>query len=118
MTPAAGAGIKYAIEDAVEAANVLVAPLRSGAVHTSDLAQVQRRRECATRLIQTAAALQQRAVMASAFRNGERTEPPAAMLLVARLMNRMPFIRTLPARFIAFGLRRVRIREVLDTNAN
>ena len=111
MTPAAGAGIKYAIEDAVETANVLIAPLRLGRVEVSDLSQVQRRRECATRLIQTAAAFQQRTAMASAFRQGTRTEPLAAMLLAARLFDAVPVMRTMPARFIAFGFRRVRIQE-------
>src|SRR5262249_9776917 len=56
MTPAAGAGIKYAIEDAVEAANVLGGPLRAGHVRLSDLARVQRRREWPTRLMQAAGA--------------------------------------------------------------
>src|SRR5262249_6216504 len=41
MTPAAGSGIKYAIEDAVEAANVLAAPLRAGRVRVRNLAEVQ-----------------------------------------------------------------------------
>jgi hypothetical protein len=43
-TPAAGAGIKYAIEDAVVAANVLTAPLETGRVRVQELAEVQRRR--------------------------------------------------------------------------
>src|SRR5713101_571894 len=56
MTPAAGAGIKYAIEDAVVAANVLAEPLRAQGVRLSDLAEVQRRREWPTRIIQAVGA--------------------------------------------------------------
>src|SRR5947209_10516457 len=52
MTPAAGAGIKYAIEDAVVAANVLAGPLLAGRVRLRDMAQVQRQREWPTRFIQ------------------------------------------------------------------
>src|SRR5262249_40711609 len=52
MTPAAGAGIKYAIEDAVVAANLLTRPLLAGQVRIQDLAAVQRKREWPTRVIQ------------------------------------------------------------------
>src|SRR5262249_20606432 len=52
MTPAAGAGIKYAIEDAVEAANVLAVPLQKCRVRLRDLAEVQRRRGGAARHVQ------------------------------------------------------------------
>jgi 2-polyprenyl-6-methoxyphenol hydroxylase-like FAD-dependent oxidoreductase len=45
MTPVAGSGIKYAIEDALVAANVLTGPLRAGRVRLHDLAEVQRQRE-------------------------------------------------------------------------
>src|SRR5262249_7653191 len=60
MTPAAGSGIKYAMEDAVVAASVLAGPLRSGRVTVGDRAEVQRRREWPTWFIQTAGALAQR----------------------------------------------------------
>ena len=43
MTPAAGAGIKYAMEDAAVAANLLAGPLQAGRVRLQDLAEVQRR---------------------------------------------------------------------------
>ena len=46
MSPVGGVGINYAIQDAVEAANVLAKPLRRGHVNVSRLAYVQRRRGC------------------------------------------------------------------------
>jgi 2-polyprenyl-6-methoxyphenol hydroxylase-like FAD-dependent oxidoreductase len=51
MSPVAGVGINYAIQDAVVAANVLAGPLREGQVTERGLAKVQRRRELPTRLI-------------------------------------------------------------------
>src|SRR5260370_19068472 len=57
MTPAAGAGSKYASEDAVVAANVLAEPRRARRVRLSDLAEVRRRREWPTRIIKQRGAL-------------------------------------------------------------
>src|SRR5439155_18954074 len=41
MSPVAGVGINVAIQDAVEAANVLTEPLRRGVMTERDLAEVQ-----------------------------------------------------------------------------
>src|SRR5579864_6168260 len=49
MSPVGGAGINYAIQDAVVAANVLVDRLKAGQVGLRDLAAVQRHREWPTR---------------------------------------------------------------------
>ncbi|MBA2440621.1 MAG: FAD-dependent monooxygenase, partial [Thermoleophilaceae bacterium] len=114
MTPAAGAGIKYAIEDAVETANVLGAALRSGRIRTSDLARVQRRRECPTRFMQGAAGLQQQTILSRALRRGAPPRGRARLPLLARLLIRLPVIRDLPARFIGFGFWRVRIEDTSE----
>jgi 2-polyprenyl-6-methoxyphenol hydroxylase-like FAD-dependent oxidoreductase len=52
MSPAGGVGINLAIQDAVAAANLLAAPLRTGRVTRSVLEQVQMRREFPTRVTQ------------------------------------------------------------------
>jgi 2-polyprenyl-6-methoxyphenol hydroxylase-like FAD-dependent oxidoreductase len=52
MSPAGGVGINLAVADAVAAANILCAPLREGRLTDTDLANVQRRRELPTRIIQ------------------------------------------------------------------
>jgi 2-polyprenyl-6-methoxyphenol hydroxylase-like FAD-dependent oxidoreductase len=110
MTPAAGAGIKYAIEDAVEAANVLAVPLRAGQVRLRDLAEVQRRREWPTRLVQWTAAWPQR-LMARVFRTRQRAGGPPRLPLLLRLLLRLPLLRYLPAQFIGLGLWRVRVED-------
>src|SRR5207302_7856157 len=52
MSPVGGVGINLAIQDAVAAANILVAPLREGAVAETHLRKLQRRREFPTRVTQ------------------------------------------------------------------
>lgn len=116
MTPAAGAGIKYAIEDAVEAVNVLVEPLRRGSVSVADLAEVQGRREWPTRVIQAGAGFQQRNVLARALRRGARTPGPLRLPWIGRFLFRVPALRDVPARFIAFGVKRVRLEDASRTS--
>lgn len=114
MTPAAGAGIKYAIEDAVEAANVLVDPLRSGRVRVRDLAEVQRRREQPTRIMQWLGRQAQRNILGRLLHPGQPPPKPARLPLLLRLLTSLPVIRDLPARFVAFGLWRVRLSDSSD----
>jgi 2-polyprenyl-6-methoxyphenol hydroxylase-like FAD-dependent oxidoreductase len=105
MSPVGGVGINYAIQDAVEAANVLSAPLRNGNLSVNDLAAVQKRRERPTRVIQAFQAFIQKRVIATALDESA----PFRLPLVLRLLLRFPYLRDLPARLIAFGPRRVRV---------
>jgi 2-polyprenyl-6-methoxyphenol hydroxylase-like FAD-dependent oxidoreductase len=109
MTPAAGAGIKYAIEDAVVAANVLAGPLAAGRVTLRQLAQVQRRRELPVRFIQAAGAFAQKTLLPLALRfpRGEQIRLRIPRLL--RLLFRLPLMDVLPARLVGIGLWRVRV---------
>ena len=107
MSPVAGVGINYAIQDAVVAYNVLAEPLRKEHVQVSDLRRVQDKREWPTRLIQAFQAFAQRAVIASALRSNRPLQFP----LLLRLLLRVPLLRDLPARLIAFGVRRVRVKD-------
>jgi len=106
MTPAAGAGIKYAIEDAVVAANVLAEPLRVGRVRLSDLAEVQRRREWPTRLIQAFGAFGLRQ-QGRRLRSGSARPVPRWVPWLFRL----PFVARLAARMLAFGVWRVHVEK-------
>jgi 2-polyprenyl-6-methoxyphenol hydroxylase-like FAD-dependent oxidoreductase len=109
MTPAAGAGIKYAIEDAVVAANLLAGPLLAGQVRLADLAEVQRRRLWPTRLIQAAGALAQRTVPPRLFWPAGRRSGRPRIPWLLRLLLRLPLLRDLLARLVAFGFWKVRV---------
>ncbi len=106
MLPVGGVGINCAIADAVEAANVLVEPLRAGRVEDTELAKVQRRRERMTRIVQRFQAAQQRRIV-DALTSGKPFRMPAPL----RLLLRAPGLRTIPGRVIGFGVRRVRIEH-------
>ena len=108
MSPVGGVGINYAIQDAVVAANLLAGPLLAGRTTEADLAEVQRQREWPTRFIQAAQSFIQKRFLAGVLSTQQVGNVPWA----ARAFFRIPILRDLPARLIAFGPRRVRLREV------
>ncbi len=107
MSPVGGVGINYAIQDAIEAANVLVIPLRTGQVTEAHLAEVQKRREPAVKVIQKFQGLVQDRVVKTAL----DSHRPFQLPRVARIALKIPILRDLPARLIAFGIHRARIQE-------
>ena len=104
MLPVGGVGINCAVADAVEAANVLTRPLLSGQVDESALAEVQRRRERITAMVQRFQRVQQR-VLGRALATSEPVRLPWPL----RLGLHIPVIRDIPARIIGFGVRRPRL---------
>lgn len=96
MSPVGGVGINYAIQDAVVAANVLSKPLKTEQLKLSDLAAVQRRRELPTRTIQAFQSFAQKQIIAPAIDPNRQFKLPAIL--------RLPILRDLPARLIAFGI--------------
>jgi 2-polyprenyl-6-methoxyphenol hydroxylase-like FAD-dependent oxidoreductase len=108
MSPIGGVGINYAIGDAVEAANVLSEKLRDGLpIEEGDLAQVQERREGAVRKMQRIQAIIQQRVIGESLRHQEQFVPP----LPLRILLKTPFLRDIPARVLAFGLRPYRLER-------
>lgn len=107
MSPVAGVGINYAIQDAVVAANILSESLKAGQAPINELAKVQRSREWPTRIIQALQNAIQRGVVANVLASNK----PLAAPLLLRVMLRVPLLRTIPARLIAFGPRTVRVKE-------
>ncbi len=103
MSPVGGVGINYAVQDAVVAANVLSSPLKAGNVQLSDLAAVQRQRELPTRFIQAFQSFIQQQIFARAFNSQQTIKLP--------ILLRLPILRDLPARILAFGLWRVRVQN-------
>ena len=115
MSPVGGVGINYAIQDAVVAANLLSGPLKSGNVRESLLRDVQRQREWPVRLIQAMQSALQKNVIASVLAAKER---PRGVPWQLRLLTRIPFLRDLPPKMIAFGPRRVHLETVQDPRTN
>src|SRR5882724_1780761 len=107
MSPVGGVGINYAIQDAAVASNVLAKPLLAGGVSDADLAEVQRQREWPTRAIQAMQSFMQKNLIGGALRAQTAMTVPWQF----RFFFRIPFLRDLPARMIAFGIRRVRLTE-------
>jgi len=108
MSPVGGVGINYAVQDAVVAANVLTGPLKAGNVDETHLAEIQRQREWPTRVIQRMQAMMQDNLMVRAF---ESTRPSTVPWQL-KLLLKIPFLRDIPSRLIAFGPRHVRLQDV------
>jgi 2-polyprenyl-6-methoxyphenol hydroxylase-like FAD-dependent oxidoreductase len=107
MSPIAGVGINVAIQDAVEAANLLWKPLRAGSLTVGDVARVQRRREVPVRLMQAFQGLLQDNVLRPTL----GAEGPMAVPKALQLGLRVPVLRDLPARMIGLGIRRPHVRS-------
>ncbi|HBE17241.1 MAG TPA: monooxygenase [Cyanobacteria bacterium UBA11149] len=99
MSPVGGVGINYAIQDAVVAANILSNPLKTGQVEVNNLAAVQKQRELPTRIIQIFQSLMQQRIIKAALDTNQTFSPP--------IFLRLPILRDIPARLIAFGFSRV-----------
>ena len=102
MSPVGGVGINYAIQDAVVASNRLAEPLRQDKVSVEDLAAVQHQRYWPTVIIQTVQAQIQKRLIGTALDASRPFRPPAFL--------RLPYLRNLMVRLIAFGPRRIRVR--------
>ena len=107
MSPVGGVGINYAVQDAVVAANVLTSPLKSGTLSEAQLAEVQRQREWPTRVIQRMQSTMQDRLMVRAL----QSKSPANVPWQFKLLFKIPILRDIPSRLIAFGPRRVRLQE-------
>ena len=107
MSPVGGVGINYAIQDAVVAANVLTEPLRRGEVRDEHLREVQRQREWPTRVIQWIQAQMQNRILAAALKPGQQFGIPP----LVRFLLKIPYLRDLPPRIVAFGVRPTHIKK-------
>jgi 2-polyprenyl-6-methoxyphenol hydroxylase-like FAD-dependent oxidoreductase len=107
MSPVGGVGINYAIQDAVVAANVLTQPLLAGTVKTAQLEEVQRQRQWPTQVIQRIQTTIQQRVIAGALQANQAFRLP----LFLRVLLKIPFLRDIPAKILAFGVRRVHLKQ-------
>jgi 2-polyprenyl-6-methoxyphenol hydroxylase-like FAD-dependent oxidoreductase len=105
MSPVGGVGINYSIQDATVASNMLASPLKAGRVEVGDLARVQSDREWPTRIIQAAQSAVQRRIVANVLSSPNGVRIPALLPFLFRI----PVIRDIPARLIAFGVHRAHV---------
>ena len=104
-SPIGGVGINLAVQDAAAAAEELAGPLLAGRVEDRHLARVQRRREPSVRIVQGAQDVCQRWVVSDILRARGAYKLPRWL----RLWYRIPVLRDVPTRLIAYGaLRRPR----------
>lgn len=108
MSPIGGVGINLAIQDAVAAANILAAPLARGADPDPLLPQVAARRLFPVRVTQAIQrAVQDRIVAPLLAGSAPMTSPP----LAARIVDRLPLLRRIPALIVGLGVRPEHIRS-------
>jgi 2-polyprenyl-6-methoxyphenol hydroxylase-like FAD-dependent oxidoreductase len=100
MSPVGGVGINLAIQDAIAAANIGEGPLSDQL-----LAQVQKRREWPTKVIQGMQVFIQKNVISRVLGGAGKIAPPRFL----RLFIRFPILRRLPARLVGLGVRRERV---------
>ncbi len=101
MSPIAGVGINLAIQDAVATANLLAAPIANSCLNMDHLQRVQRRRKWPTLLTQRLQLLIQDQVISNVLGEKKEVRPP----LFVRLLDSIPILRRIPARFIGLGVR-------------
>ena len=107
MSPVGGVGINLAIQDAVAAANILWESLRQGQVPVELLAKVQARRQWPTKMMQAVQLFVQKRVIGSVLVMTQKPRPP----FVVMLLNRLPFLRRIPARLVGMGFRPEHVRS-------
>lgn len=106
MSPIGGIGINLAIQDAVAAANLFARDLASGRIDDQRLDALRRRRLLPTRLVQAAQlAIQDRLIDPIIKGGNAPLRPP----LPLRLLDALPPLRGLAARFLGLGLRREKV---------
>jgi 2-polyprenyl-6-methoxyphenol hydroxylase-like FAD-dependent oxidoreductase len=106
MSPVGGVGINLAIQDGIAAANILSPALRGkGPLSDRLLAQVQKRREWPTKVIQAVQVVVQKRIISRVLGSTGKIEPPRLL----RLFIAFPILRRLPARLMGLGVRRERV---------
>ena len=111
MSPVFGIGINLAVQDAVAAARYLARPLRAGTVGLREVRAIQRRRWPTTAATQAMQRLAHARVVEPVLAGrspfsaaGGATRPPP----VVRVLTTAPWLRRVPAYFLAYGARRER----------
>jgi 2-polyprenyl-6-methoxyphenol hydroxylase-like FAD-dependent oxidoreductase len=108
MSPVGGVGVNLAVQDAVATANLLAARLAEGCPDENELDAVRRRRAFPVRMTQAMQVVVQNNIMGVALKPGDR---PLQVPLLARLINAVPWLQGITARFVALGVRPEHVRS-------
>jgi 2-polyprenyl-6-methoxyphenol hydroxylase-like FAD-dependent oxidoreductase len=108
MSPIGGVGVNLAVQDAVATANLLAAKLVSGCPSEPELDAVRQRREFPVRMTQTMQVMAQNNIISAALKPGDH---PFRVPLVMRIVNAVPWLQGMTARFVALGVRPEHVRS-------
>jgi 2-polyprenyl-6-methoxyphenol hydroxylase-like FAD-dependent oxidoreductase len=108
MSPVGGVGVNLAVQDAVATANLLAARLADSCPAEHQLDAVRRRREFPVRMTQAMQVVVQNKLIGVALKAGDR---PLRVPLLARIVNAIPWLQGITARFVALGVRPEHVRS-------
>jgi 2-polyprenyl-6-methoxyphenol hydroxylase-like FAD-dependent oxidoreductase len=108
MSPIGGVGINLAVQDAVAAANILAAPMAAGDDPDPLLHKVYDHRIRAVKLTQGMQKMVQDTIIAPLLASTEKMDGPP---LAAKLLDRIPLLRRIPAQVIGMGFRPAHVRS-------
>ncbi|SFP88823.1 2-polyprenyl-6-methoxyphenol hydroxylase [Bradyrhizobium sp. Ghvi] len=102
MSPVGGVGVNLAVQDAVATANLLADKLTRGCPTEDELDAIRRRRAFPVKMTQAMQVVVQNNIISGALKGGDR---PLKVPLIVRLITALPWLQSIPARFIAIGVR-------------
>jgi 2-polyprenyl-6-methoxyphenol hydroxylase-like FAD-dependent oxidoreductase len=114
MSPVGGVGVNLAVQDAVATANLLAAKLASGCPSEPELDAVRQRREFPVRMTQRMQVVVQNNIIAAALKPGNQ---PLKAPFVMRLVNAIPWLQGVTARFVGVGVRPEHVQSPVAANA-
>jgi 2-polyprenyl-6-methoxyphenol hydroxylase-like FAD-dependent oxidoreductase len=108
MSPVSGVGVNLAVQDAVAAANLLAAKLANGCPPEAELDELRKRREFPVRMTQAMQVVVQNNIISMALKPDDR---PLKAPLFARIINAVPWLQGITARFVGLGVRPEHVRS-------
>jgi 2-polyprenyl-6-methoxyphenol hydroxylase-like FAD-dependent oxidoreductase len=111
MSPVGGVGVNLAVQDAVATANLLAAKLVRGCPSEDELDSVRRRREFPMRMTQAMQVTVQNNIISAALKPGDQ---PLRVPMFARVVNAVPWLQGITARFVALGVRPEHVHSPLS----
>jgi 2-polyprenyl-6-methoxyphenol hydroxylase-like FAD-dependent oxidoreductase len=108
MSPVGGVGVNLAVQDAVATANLLAAKLAKGCPPEAELDELRKRREFPVRMTQAMQVVVQNNIISVALKPGDA---PLKAPLFAKVINAVPWLQGITARFVGLGVRPEHVRS-------